>query len=160
MNTNSGNKRFFKQTAWLDKQENFILDSYLTRERDNVDRPRDLMLFKAAYIPLADSDMPAVICSFHLEYLHRSLNSRSKHDTMGIPGADAFCVHCNETATSTHVLNDCIIAHLSKKVLLDFFTLKKWTDNQEAARVLTEDMLHSFFWWDPKILDYKTYREI
>ena len=110
--------------SWIDNPKNFIPASYSTRASDEVDRPRDPQIYKAAYIPLSDSEMPAITHSFHLEYLHLSLDSRSKHETMELPGIDAFCVHCNDIATSTHVLNECIIAQLTIKVLINFFTQK------------------------------------
>ena len=74
---------------------------------------------------------------------------------MGKPHANDFCTHCSETATSSHVVNDCIIAQLSKKLIMDYFRHKEWD-----ARILYEETYLEFFWWEPKALDYATYKQI
>ena len=83
-------KRSFRGTALIDNPDEFIPNSYNTRVCDNENVPRETRFFKFSYKMLKSSDAPASSRSFHPEYLHRSLNSRTKHEAMNITGADAF----------------------------------------------------------------------
>ena len=152
---NQAIERIFRGTAWIDNPESFIPNSYNTRLRDNEEVPREARYFKASYKMLKCSDIPASSRSFHLEYLHRSLNSRSKHKAMNIMNADAFCVHCTSTATSSHVLNWCILAKITQKVITEYCKHKGYKHN-----LLSDKAYLSFLWWEPKIMDYNTYKEI
>ena len=74
---------------------------------------------------------------------------------MNMPNADAFCVHCTELASSSHVLNNCILAKMTQKVITKFCKSKGYTNC-----ILSDETYLSFFWWEPKILDYNTYQEL
>ena len=75
-----------------------------------------------------------------MEYLHEAMN---------LPDSDAFCVHCSEPASSSHMLNDCILANLTQKVVTEYCKSKGYTN-----QILSDETYLSFFWWEPKILDY------
>ena len=139
----------------MDNPEAFIPNSYKTRIRDNEDVPRDKKFFKYSYKMLKCSDAPASARSFHLEYLHRSLNSRTKHEAMNMVGADAFCVHCTCLSSSSHVLNDCILAKITQKTITEFCRHKGYKQD-----LLADETYLSFLWWDPKIMDYETFKQI
>ena len=134
-------KRIFRETAWIQDPDAFVPNSYKTRRRDNIDCPRDIWHFKRSYKMLKCSDVPAASRSFHLEYLHRLLNSRTEHEAMNIPNADAFCVHCTEIASSTHVLNNCILAKMTQKVITEFCKQKGYKHN-----ILADKTYLSFLW--------------
>ena len=151
----SRNQKNIRETAWIDEPNKFIPNSYTTRARDNVDAPRDLLHFKGSFKLLKCSEIPAITRSFHLEYLNRSLNSRSKHKAKNLADANAFCVHCTDIATSLHVLNDCILAKLTQKVITKFCEHKGFTQN-----LLADETYLSYIWWEPKIMDFNTYKEI
>ena len=101
------------------------------------------------------SDAPASTRSFHLEYLHRSLNSRTKHEAMQMEGADAFCVHCTCLSSTSHVLNDCVLAKITQKTITEFCRHKGYKQD-----LLGDETYLSFLWWDPKIMDYNTFKQI
>ena len=152
---NKGIKRIYSKTSWQDKPHEYIPPSFFTRQRDNVNCPRDPELFKAAYHPLTFSELPAATRSFHLEYLHRSLFSRNKQYLMLKTNTSPNCPHCNEIASSAHVLNDCFIAQMIKKSFKAFFQHKGWKNN-----LLSDDTFLEFFWWEPKIWAHRQYKEL
>ena len=152
---NQSIKRIFPGTAWTDNPEEFIPNSYKTRIRDNEDVPREEKFFKYSYKMLKCSEASASTRSFHLEYLHRSLNSRTKHEAMNMVGADAFCVHCTCLSSSSHVLNDCILAKITQKTITEFCRHKGYKQD-----LLADETYLSFLWWDPKIMDYDTFKQI
>ena len=74
---------------------------------------------------------------------------------MNLANADAFYEHCMAIATSSHVLNDCILAKLTQKVITKFCKHKGYTQNLLANKTYL-----SYLWWEPKIMDFNTYKEI
>ena len=110
-----------------------------------MDVPRDPKLYKLSYDPLTYQSIPAVIRSHHLEYLHRSMNSRTKQVAMN-KLEDNLCRHCGMRATTDHVLNECILATLYKQVFIEFFNSQEW-----SQPLLREDLFHSYFWWPANI---------
>ena len=74
---------------------------------------------------------------------------------MNIAGADAFCVHCTSLASSSHVLNDCILAKITQKTITEYCRHKGYKQD-----LLADETYLSFLWWDPKIMDYETYKQI
>ena len=152
---NKGIKRIFGKTTWYEKPEEYVPPSFYTRRRDNINCPRDPKLFKASYHPQTFSDLPASTRSFHLEYLHRSLNSRNKQALMNRPNANLSCSHCNEIATLSHVLNDCFIAQLIKHCFKAYLDKKEWKNN-----LIKDDTFLEFFWWEPKIWSHGQYKEL
>ena len=87
-----------------DETEKFVPESYFSRLRDLVDVPQNPKLYKLVYEPLKYQCIPAVIRSHHLEYLHHSMNSRTKQVAMN-KLEDNLCHHCGTRATTDHVLN-------------------------------------------------------
>ena len=105
-------------------------------------------------MPLTYQSVPAIIRSNHLEYLNRTMNSRTKQVAMNME-ADDQCHHCGVRATTDHVLNECILATLHRKVFTSFFVQKGWTQP-----LLREDLFHAFFWWPEQIWSNGQYRQL
>ena len=74
---------------------------------------------------------------------------------MGKPQANNYCIHCSDTATSSHVLNDCIIMQMAKKLMKEYFRHKEWN-----SLILYEDTYLEYMWWEPKALDHNTYKQV
>ena len=66
-----------------------------------------------------------------------------------------FSLHCTARASTSRVLNNCVIAKLTRRVFINYFEHKGCTH-----RLLSEDTYLSFFWWDPKVFDFRTYKEL
>ena len=69
--------------------------------------------------------------------------------------ADALCHHCDVRASTDHVLNECVLATLYRRILTTFFTRKGW-----RQPLLREDLFHSFFWWPQQIWSNSQYRQL
>ena len=149
-----GISRIFRKQTLQDGPEQFVPDSYRTRIADQIDVPRDHQLYKRSYVPLTYQSVPAIIRSNHLEYLNRTMNSRTKQVAMNMP-ADDHCNHCGVRASTDHVLNECVLATLHRKIFTSFFTLKGW-----RQPLLREDTFHAFFWWPEQIWSNAQYRQL
>ena len=68
---------------------------------------------------------------------------------------DNLCHHCGTRATTDHVLNECILATLYKRVFIEFFNSQEW-----SQPLLREDLFHSYFWWPANIWNKDQYRQI
>ena len=80
--------------------------------------------------------------------------SRTKQVAMNMQ-ADDQCHHCDVRASTDHVLNECVLATLYRKILSSFFTQKGW-----RQPLLREDLFHSFFWWPEQIWNSSQYRQL
>ena len=152
---NKGIKRIFKRTAWLDQPSKYLPPSFFTRERDGISLPPHRESYIKAYLPLTYSEMPAITRSFHLEYLNRTLISRTKLESMKVSRVNSYCNHCSKPASSIHVLNDCILAQIVRRTFIHFFKEKKM--NQA---LLQTDSFHDYFWWDPATMNNQLHREL
>ena len=111
-------------------------------------------MVQRSYTPLGYSDIPSLSRSFHLEYLHRSLISQTKQEAMN-RGINLYCNHCNELASSTHVLNDCILAQLCQKIFIKFFESRNM-----KQRLLQTEVFYEYFWWDTKVFEHQFFKEM
>jgi len=149
-----GISRHYRKQSLLDGPDQFIPDSYRTRKDEQIDVPLDPQLYKKSYLPLTYQSVPAIIRSNHLEYLNRTMNSRTKQVAMNME-ADDQCHHCGVRATTDHVMNECILATLHRKILIAFFAQKGWTQP-----LLREELFHAFFWWPEHIWSNNQYRQL
>ena len=66
-----------------------------------------------------------------------------------------ICPHCNEIGTSAHILNDCFLAQMIKRVFKAFFKHKNWKNN-----LIMDETFLEFFWWVPKVWSHREYKEL
>ena len=152
---NKGIKRIFRRTAWLDQPTEYLPPAFFTRERDGISLPLHRDSYIKAYLPLSYSEIPAITRSFHLEYLNRTLFSRTKQEAMKVSRVNSYCNHCNELASSSHVLNECILAQIIRRTFILFFKEKEM-----KHELLQTDIFYNYFWWDPTTMNNQLYREL
>ena len=74
---------------------------------------------------------------------------------MNKPNANALCAHCNERATTTHILNGCFMTQMIRKSFIKFFDEKGM-----KSKLIQDETFFEFFWWDPKTWSHSQYKEL
>ena len=139
-------RRVFQLTLYED-HITYIPPSYHTRNRDGIDIPANPAQFRQAYLPLRIKNLPSKLHSFHLEFLNRTLVSRTKLMKWDVDDApNITCTHCHCPLSSSHSINRCILPTMCRSFLKQLFR------EQNLPDIFSQDCFLDYL-WDPQIND-------
>ena len=114
-------KAFFSKVArrlLFDETENFYPPALETRIRDNIET-YDQQVIMESFEKLLRAKIPLKLKSFHVEFIYRTLPSRSKLFKFGI-AQSYLCGRCMEKADTEHVLYYCSFPKFCMKEIAAF----------------------------------------